>query len=154
MRKYLLNVNEKEYKAEIKELTADQAVVLVDDVEYKVRLVDIGRRLGNVRISGGGNAPAAAPAAAAAAPSAAVAVTSTAAPGTTEAIKAPLPGLIVELHVAANSPVKAGQNLLVMEAMKMENPVAAPYDGVVRAVKVAKGDSVAEGDVLLEISRT
>lgn len=55
--------------------------------------------------------------------------------------------------VNENDSVKAGQNLLLMEAMKMENQIPAPYDGTVKCIHVKKGDSVSEGDVLIEICR-
>jgi glutaconyl-CoA/methylmalonyl-CoA decarboxylase subunit gamma len=66
-------------------------------------------------------------------------------------IKAPLPGVILELHVREGDAVKAGQVVLIMEAMKMENNIVAPIDGAVTALKVGKGDNVLEGDVLIEI---
>ncbi|MCB2205229.1 biotin/lipoyl-binding protein [bacterium] len=66
-------------------------------------------------------------------------------------IKAPLPGVILEIKVKEGDTVKAGDVLMVMEAMKMENNIAAPGDGTVSALKVAKGDNVLEGDPLVEI---
>ena len=66
---------------------------------------------------------------------------------------APLPGLILELKVKEGDTVQAGQPLLVMEAMKMENVIQAPHDGTVKRLLVAAGDSVGEGDVLAEVSR-
>jgi 3-methylcrotonyl-CoA carboxylase alpha subunit len=49
--------------------------------------------------------------------------------------------------------VTAGEVLMVIEAMKMEHTIAAPYDGVVRAIHFARGDRVPEGSELLELSR-
>lgn len=61
---------------------------------------------------------------------------------------APMPGKVVSLNVASESDVKSGQLLMVLEAMKMEHRIVAPYDGVVSAVHVSNGDLV-EKDVLL-----
>jgi len=65
-------------------------------------------------------------------------------------IKAPMPGLIIDLKIKAGDIVKAGQPLLILEAMKMENILKAPGDEVVKNVKVKKGDSVEKGQVLIE----
>jgi pyruvate carboxylase subunit B len=62
-----------------------------------------------------------------------------------------MPGNIVEVLVKVGDAVKAGQPLLVSEAMKMETEVPAPITGTVKAVHVAKGDRVNPGDVLIEI---
>lgn len=67
------------------------------------------------------------------------------------AIKAPLPGTILEVKTSAGADVKSGDTLLIMEAMKMENEIKATRDGKVSAVKVNVGDAVMEGDVLVEI---
>ncbi|MGB3051412.1 MAG: biotin/lipoyl-containing protein, partial [Polyangiales bacterium] len=61
---------------------------------------------------------------------------------------APMPGKVVELRVAEGDPVKAGQVLLIMEAMKMEHTVTAPQDGTVAEVTVVAGDQV-DADALL-----
>ena len=66
-------------------------------------------------------------------------------------VKAPLPGVILELRVREGDTVKAGDVLLIMEAMKMENNIVAPTDGRVSALRVGKGDNVLEGDPLVEI---
>lgn len=65
-------------------------------------------------------------------------------------IKAPMPGLIIDLKVKAGDVVKAGDALLILEAMKMENILKSPGDGIVKNVKVKKGDSVEKSQVLLE----
>lgn len=66
-------------------------------------------------------------------------------------IKAPMPGLILDVPVKAGDVVKEGDYLLVLEAMKMENALTAPRDGVVKAVAIAKGDSVDKGQLLIEM---
>jgi biotin carboxyl carrier protein len=65
-------------------------------------------------------------------------------------IKAPMPGLIIDLKVKVGDLVKIGESLLILEAMKMENVIKSPGDGVVRLVKIKKGDSVEKGQVLIE----
>ena len=86
-------------------------------------------------------APKAAPAAApkAAAPAGAA--------GSVE-VTASVPGKIRKIEAAAGTAVKAGDAVLVLEAMKMEIPVVAPQDGTVASVNVAVGDAVESGDVL------
>ena len=64
---------------------------------------------------------------------------------------APMPGLIVRVNVAAGDTVQAGQGLVVMEAMKMENELRAAAAGVVKAVRVAPGTAVERGATLVEL---
>ena len=66
-------------------------------------------------------------------------------------VKAPLPGVILEVKVKEGDSIKAGQVLMIMEAMKMENNIVAPSDGTVVSMKVSRDDNVLEGDPLLEI---
>lgn len=68
-----------------------------------------------------------------------------------ESVKAPLPGSIFKVLVNPGDEVKKGDNLLVMEAMKMENDIKAEKDGIVSAVKVKVGDTVLQGEVLIEM---
>lgn len=74
-----------------------------------------------------------------------------AAPQEELAVRAPMPGMVVSLSVSAGQTVTAGQVLLTLESMKMENEVCAPRDGVVRAVHVTAGELVAGQKVLLRI---
>jgi acetyl-CoA/propionyl-CoA carboxylase biotin carboxyl carrier protein len=66
-------------------------------------------------------------------------------------ISAPMQGTIVKVLVAAGDAVEAGQSVLVLEAMKMENHISAEKSGTVAEVRVAEGDTVGTGDVLLVI---
>src|SRR5690606_13513575 len=65
-------------------------------------------------------------------------------------IKAPMPGLIIDLKVSEGQEVKQNDPLLILEAMKMENIIKAPGDGIVKSVKVQKGNSVEKNQVLIE----
>lgn len=68
------------------------------------------------------------------------------------AIKAPLPGVIIDILVKTGDAVKKGQKVAVLEAMKMENAIEADRDGVIAEVKVKKGDSIMEGSDILTIA--
>ena len=71
----------------------------------------------------------------------------------TDGLTTPLPGVVSAVAVQKGQAVTAGEVLMVIEAMKMEHTIAAPYDGVVRAIHFARGDRVPEGSELLELSR-
>jgi propionyl-CoA carboxylase alpha chain len=66
--------------------------------------------------------------------------------------RAPMPGQIVEVTTAVGSVVEAGERLMVLEAMKMQQPIVAPTSGTVTSLGVAKGDQVAEGQVLAVVT--
>lgn len=88
-----------------------------------------------------GSAPVSAPAAPAAA-------SAPAAPAAGEQIRAPMPGNILAVNVTAGQTVKKGDVLMVLEAMKMENEIMCPRDGVVSSVQAAKGAAVESGTLL------
>ena len=64
-------------------------------------------------------------------------------------IKAPMPGLVLKVFVTEGSEVKKGDNLFILEAMKMENIIKSPADVTVKTVKIKPGDKVEKGQVLL-----
>lgn len=66
------------------------------------------------------------------------------------AIKAPMPGLILEISVAVGQEVKENDQLLILEAMKMENSIASPRDGVIKSISAEKGNAVEKGQLLIE----
>ena len=69
-----------------------------------------------------------------------------------EVIKAPMQGLIVDVKVKSGQKVKAGDEVVVLEAMKMENPIVAPCDGTISEIRVTKGDTVNTDDILVVLS--
>ncbi len=69
-------------------------------------------------------------------------------------LTAPMPGVITLLSAKPGDTIEAGKPLLVMEAMKMEHAIKAPYDGVVKAYKFAAGDQVKDGDLLVEFEES
>lgn len=66
-------------------------------------------------------------------------------------IKAPMPGLILDVLVTQGQEVKKGDHLLILEAMKMENVIKCPSDGIITALHAAKGESVEKGKTLLTL---
>ena len=66
------------------------------------------------------------------------------------AIKAPMPGLILEISVVVGQFVKENENLIILGAMKMENSFLSPRDGVIKSISVAMGDAVEKGQLLIE----
>jgi biotin carboxyl carrier protein len=65
------------------------------------------------------------------------------------AIKAPMPGLILEISVVGQT-VKENDSLLILEAMKMENSFLSPRDGIIKSISVILGDAVDKGQLLIE----
>ncbi|SFG59450.1 biotin/lipoyl-containing protein [Pedobacter insulae] len=64
-------------------------------------------------------------------------------------IKAPMPGLVLNVLVSEGDEVKKGDNLLVLEAMKMENMIKSPTDGLIKKIAIKQGDKVEKNQVLI-----
>lgn len=114
--------------------------ITVNGTPYNVTVEDANGSVAPVAA-----APAAAPVSApapAAAPAAAGSVS----------VDAPMPGNILDIKVSNGASVKAGDVLLILEAMKMENEIVAPQDGTVASVNVNKGDTVEAGQTLVSLN--
>ena len=115
--------------------------ITVNGVTYTVEVEEVGATASAPVAAAPVAAPAAAPKAAPAAPKASGAAGAV-------SVKAPMPGNIMKVNCKVGASVKKGDVLMVLEAMKMENDICAPQDGVVASVEVAQGASV-ETDALL-----
>ena len=139
MKEYKYTIDGNKYDVAINEVGETTAKVTVNGTEYTVEWEKPVEEKPVVKVQ-----PAAKPAATtAAAPAPA------AAPVSGNAIKTPLPGVIIDVKVNVGDTVKKGDTVVVLEAMKMENNINADRDGKVVAIQVAKGDTVADGAALI-----
>lgn len=69
---------------------------------------------------------------------------------TLKEIKAPMPGLILHIHIEEGMAVKKGDSIMILEAMKMENILKSPGDGIIKVIKVKTGNSVEKNQILIE----
>lgn len=147
MKQYKYTINGAQFDVTIDSIVGSKAKVEVNGIPFEVEMQGsslVEEALPTVSTE----APAAAPAAAEA-PAAAPAATN--GPGAGAPVKAPLPGVVTKVLVAAGQAVKKGETVLVLEAMKMENNITAETDGTITGICVAAGDSVMEGTTLLTI---
>ncbi len=129
--RYSLLLGQRSYEVVVRWLEPDDEggqryEVLVEGQPYQVRLED-ERERALASLAGGGHESGEA------------------------TIKAPMPGLVLNLPVALGELVQRGQTVAVLEAMKMENDLTAPRSGVVKDIKVAKGQAVNQGQALIII---
>lgn len=141
MKKYNIRINDKEFTVDIETLGEKKASVKCNGKEYKVEYDEpqetgktppVTRKAAVPDASGGYTSRPAASAA-------------------VNAIKAPIPGLITQILVSEGDTVRSGQTVAKMEAMKMENNILASVDAKIKAVNIKVGDSVLEGDVLMNL---
>lgn len=128
--KYIVKINQTEYEVEVEKGTANLVNTTVDSMASP------------------------APAAAIAPQPAAAAASASSAPSVSTGgyiVKSPMPGTILEIRVQPGASIKRGDVLLILEAMKMENEIVAPVDGVVGQIYLAKGASVATNDIMISI---
>lgn len=140
MKSYKLNINGASYNVDINEVEGQEISLEVNGTPYKVtvdkEIKPIKKVAAAQRVPQAAATPAAAPAAAS---------------GKSFSVSTPLPGTILKVMVKVGDKVTAGQAVVLLEAMKMENNIESDYAGTVTAVKVSQGDSVMEGDVLITI---
>ncbi len=130
---------------------------IVAEADGTVKAVNVSEgqsvNQGDVLVDFVADAVAAAPAAPKAAPAPAAAPAAPkAAPAGANAVTAPLPGTITQILVKVGQQVKAGDTVVMMEAMKMENSITAEYDGTVKAILVQQGSQVQSGEALVEMA--
>lgn len=130
MRKFNISVNGKTYEVDVEEIRDGVPVATPAPAAAPA-------------------APAAAPAPAAPAPAAAP---SASVPAGASKVEAPMPGTVLNILVSEGDTVAEGQTVVVLEAMKMENEIAATKAGKVASINAAKGQSVNTGDVLITIA--
>lgn len=141
MKEYKYKIDGNNYEVAINEVNDTTAKVTVNSVEYTVEWEKPVEEKPVVKVQPVVAKPAAAPAPAT--------QPAAAAPVKGNAIKTPLPGVIIDVKVNVGDTVAKGQTVVVLEAMKMENNINADRDGKVVAIQVAKGDTVADGAVLV-----
>jgi len=143
MRKYDLTINKNNYEVIVKKVTDNKAIVEVNGQEHTVAINQIERLIlpetvpkpTPKQVTGPKSVPAAA---------------STVVASGSRVI-APMPGQIKAIFVREGDKVKAGQKLLIMEAMKLENKLPASQDGIVKHILVRDGDIVSQGQELIII---
>ena len=140
MKSYKLKINGNDYNVEINEVEGQEIKLDVNGTPYVVTVDQEIKQQKKPVVSS--PRPQAAPTAAAPKAGAAAAGAK---------VTTPLPGTILDVFVNVGDTVKAGQTVVLLEAMKMENNIEADTAGTIKEVKVRKGDSVLEGDVLVVI---
>lgn len=141
MKKYKFKISGQTYEVEVGEFDGTNATVLVNGTSYQVEMQSEEKRMKTpvlarkpvVNKPGEGEIKKAAGAG-------------------TYKINSPLPGTIKKVNITVGATVKAGDCVMIMEAMKMDNNVMADKGGTVKAVNVKEGDAVLQGDTLVEIA--
>lgn len=141
MKEYKYTIDGVEYKVEIGEIVDNIAEVTVNGEAYKVEMEPEKEPEKKKVVLGNPNEQAAGEESA----------TSVANVNTANAVKSPLPGVVTEIKVAVGDEVKAGDTVLILEAMKMANNIEAEKDGKVTAICVKTGESVMEDAPLVVI---
>ena len=124
MKKYLITVNQNQFEVEVIEVKATAAAPV-----YQQRTAPVKTE----------RKPAAA-------------VSEKKVPAGAGKVTAPMPGTVISLFANPGDSVKKGQKLLVFEAMKMENELTSPVDGVISEVRTSVGKSIAAGELLVVLS--
>jgi biotin carboxyl carrier protein len=147
MRTYKLTIDDKSYEVEVKTFNLKEATLVVNGKTLAVQVDDVVSAVPKVSKTLKDSAkPMSAPAS-----TPRVANGPGPAPAGGDGVKAPIPGAILSINVSEGDTVEAGQLLLTMEAMKMENQIKAPKGGKVTQLCVQPGDAVAQGQDLLII---
>lgn len=161
MRRYTLEVGGQPFVVDVQEVTADRYTVLVGDQAYEVRLAsdedmaealitpEIAPTRGNHALGPG---PSVRPAASRSSDQLPPPLPRPSTDGqVVGALTAPMPGKILSVEVNRGDLVSRGQTLVILEAMKMKNAIKSPYDGVVMEILVQAEQTVAYGDLLVQL---
>ena len=149
MNKFEYKVQGVDYEVEIEEMEGNIAKVSVNGIPFEVELkqpINPAKAITRPKVA----IPVARPAATAA-PVAAAPAAPAAPAGAGTPVKAPLPGTISAVNVKVGDKVNAGDTVVILEAMKMQNNIEAENSGTVTSVVVTPGDSVMEGATLITI---
>ncbi|MCK4979665.1 MAG: biotin/lipoyl-binding protein [Candidatus Delongbacteria bacterium] len=140
MKTYKMKINGEKYDARIKKYRDFQVVVEVNGIDYEIELEKIDRRKTELVRSEK-------------AQPALDVVKMPSKPVVTSAgsVLAPIPGLVLRILVKEGDSVKAGDTMLILEAMKMESEIVSTVTGIIKTIKVKEGISVQEGEVLIEV---
>lgn len=137
MKKFGFTIRGNSYQVRIKSLEDSKATVEVNGSSFEVELDQEVKTTKTPKLIR--SAPVATP------------PKSLAPANTLKKVIAPLPGVIHKVNVNENAVVKTGDVLFMLEAMKMENNVLAEKAGVVKNIRIKEGDSVMQGDLMMEI---
>ena len=143
MKEYKLTINSNKYTVVIKDVTKDAVLAEVNGKQYVVDREAVATSAPTVSTQADTPRPAIV------APQASAPVSTKAGAGT---IPTPIPGQIISINVTVGEQVRAGQKLLVLEAMKLENSITATMDGTVEKILVSEGDVVSQGQTLVVLS--
>lgn len=146
MKEFKFKIGGTDYAATVEELEGGKLQVKLNGKAFEVEMPQSERKVQRPA------APAAAPKAAApvakAAPAAAPAPAASAGG---RPINAPLPGVVIKINAKVGDKVSAGDTLLILEAMKMENNITADANGTIKAILCKEGDQVQSGQALVEL---
>jgi len=149
MKNYVLKIGETEYRASVLEINDHTAKISVDETVYDIVIKEF-------RLNGMKPVGQVKPARIDADPvpgSAAVRPPENRPPVSGDGIKSPMPGIVLGIHVKEGERITAGDKALTIEAMKMENEIKAPYDGIVGKIHAGVNESVTEDELLIELKR-
>ena len=149
MKQFIYRINGQDYIVAVNKLENSIAQVAVNGTNYEIELVNNEEQ--DIKIAARPSAPKAAASTAPKAAAAPVANKSAGNSNAAGAVNSPLPGVIVSIDVNVGDTVKKGQQVAILEAMKMENVINSPVDGTVASINVNKGDSILEGVTILTI---
>ena len=125
-----IRVEGKWYFVEVEDLSTDPAVVLVDGQKFEVKLEDIGSLIEEKKLPDQN-------------------ITESGSTSNQSEFRSPMPGTVITILVKIGEDVKVGQDLIVLESMKMQQTLKADDNGIVAEITVSEGDQILDGDLIL-----